>query len=534
MQLASYTGIVARNIGGTTLHTASNLSSFSQANNVKSNTDLVAMWQGVDFLFIDEFSMIGCGLLYEISQALSAAKENVTPFGGINIIFASDFAQLPPVGYRRRLYSQIEVRHAGKSKKKTAHEKDVISKILWLSIRKVVIFKEVWRQKINHVGETAERADSNGQFLELLNRLREGKCTDDDYGLLCTRLATNVNPNWASPDWSDTPMIISQNETKDLLNNSAAITFAKRMGRKLHWYYAADRHNGRLLEDVNLISHLRDLNSSVTNYCLGKLLLVIIMVASNFDVENGIVNGCSGILKTVRFWVDDNGDRHTLSCVISSESIIGEPLPTLKLHEAVVLTDDKPIQFVHPMSKKKCTIRRMQLPIMPAFAMTAHKSQGLTLQRAFIDLESCKGSESPYVMISRVKSLEGLIIMRPFNKKRICCRWSEDVCREFACLRMLELLTLVEHGSDIDVRSARDELTSKGLLNLIGQEYTDIDMENVNLLLLNLRQAEDDRLTELFDPPAAPYNLRKHRLLRDTDHFEDIGLRTKKARLTRS
>ena len=137
-------------------------------------------------------------------------------------------------------------------------------------------------------------------------------------------------------------------------------------------------------------------------------------------------------------------------------------------------------------------------------------------------------------MISRVKSLEGLIIMRPFNKKRICCRWSEDVRREFARLRMLELLTLVEHGSDIDVRSTRDELTSKGLLNLIGQEYTDIDMENVNLLLLNLRQAEDDRLTELFDPPAAPYNLRKHRLLRDTDHFEDIGLRTKKARLTRS
>ena len=66
-----------------------------------------------------------------VKHLLSAAKENVTPFGGINIIFASDFAQLPPVGYRR-LYSQIEVRRAGKSKKKTAREKDVISKILWL------------------------------------------------------------------------------------------------------------------------------------------------------------------------------------------------------------------------------------------------------------------------------------------------------------------------------------------------------------------------------------------------------------------
>jgi hypothetical protein len=55
------------------------------------------MWHGVDYLFIDEISMIGCKLLAKIHNALQIAKELKLPFGGVNIIFASDFAQLPCV-----------------------------------------------------------------------------------------------------------------------------------------------------------------------------------------------------------------------------------------------------------------------------------------------------------------------------------------------------------------------------------------------------------------------------------------------------
>ena len=56
------------------------------------------MWEGVDYLFIDEVSMIGSCFLCQISKALSNAKGNTSPFGGINIIFSEDFTQLPPVG----------------------------------------------------------------------------------------------------------------------------------------------------------------------------------------------------------------------------------------------------------------------------------------------------------------------------------------------------------------------------------------------------------------------------------------------------
>ena len=65
--------------------------------NSKSHRDLMALWEGVDYLFIDEVSMISCRFLCKISEALSLAKGDSRAFGGVNVIFAGDFAQLPPI-----------------------------------------------------------------------------------------------------------------------------------------------------------------------------------------------------------------------------------------------------------------------------------------------------------------------------------------------------------------------------------------------------------------------------------------------------
>lgn len=102
-RLASFTGAAAKNINGVTLHAALCLSqsvkSLQQRSpNSKTIRDLTAMWEGVDYLFIDEVSMISCNLMQQIHDALTIAKCDKSNFGGINIIFAGDFAQLPPVG----------------------------------------------------------------------------------------------------------------------------------------------------------------------------------------------------------------------------------------------------------------------------------------------------------------------------------------------------------------------------------------------------------------------------------------------------
>ncbi|PBK91218.1 hypothetical protein ARMGADRAFT_932757 [Armillaria gallica] len=62
--------------------------------------------------------------------------------------------------------------------------------------------------------------------------------------------------------------------------------------------------------------------------------------------------------------------------------------------------------------------------------MTAHKVQGQTLTNVIMDLDCCRGTEALYVMISRVKSLEGLIILQEFKKSHINRRQSEDYHKE--------------------------------------------------------------------------------------------------------
>ena len=118
---------------------------------------------------------------------------------------------------------------------------------------------------------------------------------------------------------------------------------------------------------------------------------------------------------------------------------------------AVVLQDTTDLNFVHPHSGKRCKIKRTQLPLLPAFAMTAHKAQGQTLKKVIIDLENCRGTESPYVMVSRVTLLEGLLILRPFRSSKIKCRQSEDVRKEFKRLDGLKLLTINKlEGHDME------------------------------------------------------------------------------------
>ncbi|TDL18180.1 hypothetical protein BD410DRAFT_702405, partial [Rickenella mellea] len=73
--------------------------------------------------------------------------------------------------------------------------------------------------------------------------------------------------------------------------------------------------------------------------------------------------------------------------------------------------------------------------------MTAHKAQGQTMSRVLVDLQCCRGTEAPYVMLSRVTSLQGLVILRPFSIKKISSRQSQDLRSEMHRLQYLRLQT---------------------------------------------------------------------------------------------
>jgi hypothetical protein len=449
IRLCTFTGVAACNIKGMTLHSALSLLTQGKEkkkdNDTRTNRDLVTMWEGVEYLIIDEVSMVGCQLMYDISHALSKAKSmNTLPFGGVNVIFAGDFAQLPPVA-EMKLYSEFR-----RSKNKggtTLSEKNAFGKLLWLSVQTVVILHEIKRQN----------GEENRPFVELLSRLRRGECTRDDYTTLQSRLMTVNRPDWTDNALRRAPVLVTENAIKDKLNEKGARAFASHTGQELYWYYAKDCRGGRKITDPELNNHLRNLATNTTKYRMGKLPLAIgmpVMISHNFDVGNGVVNGSIGILKKIRYQLDENGDRIAQSCVVHLSDMQGPPLPGLPLNHAAVTVDTQTMNFTHPHSHKRCKIERTQLPIVPAFAMTAHKAQGQTLDKVIVDLASCKGTEAPYVMLSRAKSLDGVHILRPFDFKKISTRPSEESQDEFKRLEILKLRTIVEHGSSTEAQEA--------------------------------------------------------------------------------
>ncbi|KAG6822418.1 hypothetical protein H0H92_013979 [Tricholoma furcatifolium] len=133
-------------------------------------------------------------------------------------------------------------------------------------------------------------------------------------------------------------------------------------------------------------------------------------------------------------------------------------MPELERHMFPVLPDTVSFHLKNPFSKEVRTVRRTQLPLVPAFAMTAHRAQGQTLDRVIVDLASCKGAEAPYVMLSRASSLDGLAILRPFDIERIRVGKSQDHQLEQHRLRIVELLTLRENGDAADRQMASTSL----------------------------------------------------------------------------
>ncbi|KAJ3911582.1 hypothetical protein F5877DRAFT_55152, partial [Lentinula edodes] len=87
------------------------------------------------------------------------------------------------------------------------------------------------------------------------------------------------------------------------------------------------------------------MDSGQTNHRLGRIPLVIgmpIMITQNFDVQGGVVNGCHGVLKSIRYRLDEQGRRHAISCVVSAPKTSAEAaLPYLEHKTDVVALEDK-------------------------------------------------------------------------------------------------------------------------------------------------------------------------------------------------
>ena len=180
MRKLAPTGIAAAEIDGMTIHSFLG----EQRNSGKPPTikpgdsKLEKEWRPIEYLLIDEMSMVGLTLLGKINRIICSAKhvDPQVPFGGVNVIFFGDYLQYRPV-YDLPLHRDFSL-PSKKKQVKASSEREIqqrVARSLILQINSVVKLTQQMRTE-------------DLRYLQLLDRLRRGQCNYDDYELLQTRV----------------------------------------------------------------------------------------------------------------------------------------------------------------------------------------------------------------------------------------------------------------------------------------------------------------------------------------------------------
>lgn len=447
LMLSAPTGIAAVLIKGFTLHALLLMSPNWKS---KKLEDLNLLWSGIKYLIIDEVSMLGASFLSRLSLRLSQAQSNNSkyssqPFGGINVIFMGDFGQLKPPR-QSSLYSNYLIQNQSFNE---IRNEDGISAmngvLLWRQIK--VVVNLVFNQR--HAGDP--------DYSSFLSRLRLGKCLQkpdvnspkldgnfvDDFTYICSRLIENVrlkDPDSLCTFWN-APIIVGTKSFRDLRNAQLILYHAKRLGQQVHIYHSTDifqkQHVKAKLKEI-----LWNISSTDDSDTMGKLQLfpgMRVMVTENLAFGHGIVNGSEGIIQDIKYYTKADNKRYLKVVYVFFENCMMH-IPGLDKGVVPIFPSKTYLKVNIKLTGfdnyTKLSFTRVQVPLVPAYCYTDYKSQGRTLEKIIVDLFTARG-QGVYVMLSRVKTLKGLLILRWFPATKIYQRLPEELRQELSRLEQL-------------------------------------------------------------------------------------------------
>jgi ATP-dependent DNA helicase PIF1 len=446
--VSATTGSAAVLIEGYTIHA---LTFLPQSEFKPKLQELENIWRVVKYLIIDELSMISALFLSQVSQRICKAKgwdptNSEKPFGGVNVIFCGDFAQLPPVNAFSLFTHNLVGKNPSNVVQKPEGQGAMHGAYLWRLVDRVVLLKTNMRSKLDPAYTNLLRrvrsgdAWRSGKTLGGYQRGEGVNYVQPDYltlrGRELSKLAAGGFP--VAQHFHDAPVIVAEKVLRDAVNLKMVERFARETNQEMHIYYSRDRYARKAVtgEQRNRLWRVR---SRITKDALGMLPLVPgmkVMIKENLSVRQKIVNGSEGILQDVKYELGPDGVRHA-TCAYVLVPGCGLQAPGLPINVVPVLPFRTAFCY-ETREGAKFNISRTQLPLWPAYAFTDYKSQGRSLTRAVVDLSGCGSLQSVYVMLSRVKSLDGLGILRWFSPNRLEGRLSQDFRNEFSRLEQLD------------------------------------------------------------------------------------------------
>lgn len=365
------TGIAAINAGGQTIHSFFQLSfaPFVAGSNEKRyerfSKEKLRVIRTMDLLVIDEISMVRADLLDAVDDVLRRHRDPLHPFGGVQLLMIGDLAQLPPV---------VKDDEWQLLKEHYSSPYFFSSRSLSGMQYETVELDKVYRQ-------------SEGLFLDILNRIRDNTADPSTLQVLNRRYMPDFNPDSNGEKWI---RLVTHNHQARSINEAslAALpgketTFrAKTEGDFPETSYPAD-------ESLTL-----------------KPGAQVMFIKNDTSGDNRYYNGMLGIVmslgpESVTVAVEDGGELLTIG-------------PETWKNTKYTIGADQNI-------KEEEIGEFSQIPLRKAWAITIHKSQGLTFDRAIIDASASFTHGQTYVALSRCRTLEGLVLDAPLSINAIIC-----------------------------------------------------------------------------------------------------------------
>ena len=405
---------------------------------------------GVEYVFIDEISMVACHELFAISSRLAGIfNVHDMPFGGVNIILAGDFAQLPPTK-GNPLYSNT-VAKSQDSKMSAFEQESFIGQLMWHQITTVVILKQNMRQK--------SQSEEDNKLRTALENMRYAACTPEDIAFLRTRVvgSSPSAPSLTDPKHRHVSIITSWNAQKDKINELGCERYAADTGQRLTTFYCSDKQAGgdsNTQADAAILTPktkevLWNSPPCTSDHILGCLKLCIglpIMIRHNDATELCITKGQEG---HVVGWDSHEGTDGKLFLDTLFVQLDNPPkdikIDGLPLNVVPIPKSSTTVTCLLP-NDKKIVVQRQQVVVLPNFAMTDYSSQGKTRPVNLVDLSHCTRFQSFYTCLSRSASASGTVIIQGFDSKHVTKGISGFLRQEFRELEMLNIITELNYN----------------------------------------------------------------------------------------
>ena len=387
------TGVAANGIQGTTLHSLLRLPVGIVAFEPLSPPDLAAAQarlQPLKYLVIDEKSMISLKTMGFIDNRLRQIfPRSNEPFGGVSILLMGDFYQLPPVR-GKPLYSPAQLVEPLEITGRNAYE--------------------ALNQTIELTVAQRQRGADQEAFRAALEGLRNSQPTVEHWELLCTRVRCELTAEEVALfDEAIRIFPTNQQVTNYNLNHMVALQQPCRQ--------VVAKHTGLGAETVPAS------DAGNLHYKLPLCIGARVMLTENIWTPAGLVNGALGTVRDIA-WAAGVDWRQEAPNVVAVEfdSYEGPPMCPAGFSvegapQGVNYANVVPIfQSLREFPKGRIVCTRKQFPLTIAYAITVHKSQGMTVEKAVVDISERDFQPGlSYVAVSRVKTLQGVIFDVPFD-----------------------------------------------------------------------------------------------------------------------